>query len=132
MDTLLQDLRQSLRMLRQNPAFTFAAVAALALGIGANTAIFSVINTVLLNPLPYPDPGRLMIFMNTSPQGSGPGASLTKFNLWRQQTGAFEAVSAIQFSVANLTGGDEPEQIPSGHVSADFFRLFGAPIIAGR
>ena len=132
MGALLQDLRHSVRMVRQSPAFTIAAVAALALGIGANTAIFSVVNTVLLTPLPYPDPNRLVVFLNTSPQGSGPGASPTKFNLWRQQTGAFQDVSAYRFNVVNLTGGGDPEQIAAGQVSADFFRLFGAPVIAGR
>jgi putative ABC transport system permease protein len=132
MDHFLQDVRQSVRMLWRSPGFTMAVVAALALGIGANTAIFSVINTVLLKPLPYPDPNRLMVFTNTSPQGSGPGASPTKFNLWRQQTGAFQDVSAFRFSVVNLTGGADAEQIASGQVSADFFRLFGAPMVAGR
>src|SRR5881396_2700545 len=132
MDTLLDDLRHAMRMLRQNPGFTAAAVAALALGIGANTAIFSVLNTVLLKPLPYPDPDRLILFLNTSPQGSGPGASPTKFNVWRQQTGAFQDVSAYRFNVVNLTGGSDAEQIAAGQVSADFFRLFGAPVIAGR
>jgi len=132
MDDLLQDLRHSLRTLRRTPAFTIAVVAALALGIGANTAIFSVVNTVLLKPLPYPDPDRLMLFLNTSPQGSGPGASPTKFNVWRRQTGAFQDVSAYRFNVVNLTGGGDAEQIPAGQVSADFFRLFGAPVIAGR
>src|SRR4029079_18739691 len=132
MDDLLQDLRHSLRTLRRTPAFTLAVVAALALGIGANTAIFSVVNTVLLKPLPYPDPDRLMLFMNPSPQGSGPGASPTKFNVWRRQTGAFQDVSAYRFNVVNLTGGGDAEQMPAGQVSADFFRLFGAPVIAGR
>ena len=130
METFLQDLRHSLRTARQSPAFTVAAVAALALGIGANTAIFSVVNTVLLRPLPYPDPNRLVVFLNTSPQGSGPGASPTKFNNWRRQTSAFQDVSAYRFSVVNLTEGD-PEQIATAHVSADFFRLFGAPVVAG-
>ena len=132
MDDLLQDLRHSLRTLRRSPGFTIAVVAALALGIGANTAIFSVVNTVLLKPWPYPDPDRLMMFLNTSPQGSGPGASPTKFNVWRQQTGAFQDVSAYRFNVVNLTGGSDAEQIAAGQVSADFFRLFGAPVIAGR
>jgi len=132
MDDFLQDVRFSVRMLRRSPAFTLAVVAALALGIGANTAIFSVVNTVLLKPLPYPDPSRLMVFLNTSPQGSGPGASPTKFNVWRQQTRAFQDVSAYRFNVVNLTGTSDPEQIAAGQVSADFFRLFGAPVIAGR
>ena len=131
MNTLLQDLRHSWRMAWHSPAFTLAAVAALALGIGANTAIFSVVDTVLLRPLPYPDPGRLVVFLNTSPQGSFPGASPTKFNNWRRQTSAFQDVSAYRFSAVNLTEG-EPEQVATAHVSADFFRLFGAPIVAGR
>jgi predicted permease len=131
MDTLLQDLRHSLRLLRQHPAFTLAAVAALALGIGANTAIFSVVNTVLLKPVPYPDPDRLLVFTNTSPRGSGVGASPTKFALWRRQTAAFQDVSAYRFGAVNVTGAD-PEQIQAGRVSADFFRLFGAPVVAGR
>ena len=131
MDTLLQDLRCALRTARQNPAFTLAAVAALTLAIGANTAIFSVVNTVLLRPLPYPDPDRLVVFTTTSPQGSGFGASPTKFNTWRRQTAAFQDVSAYRFSVVNLTEG-EPEQVATAHVSADFFRLFGAPVSAGR
>jgi len=131
MDTLLHDLRHAVRMARQSPAFTAAAVAALALGIGANTAIFSVVNTVLLRPLPYPEPSRLVYFTNTSPQGSGPGASPTRFNIWRKQTGAFQDVSAYRFSAVNLTEGD-PEQIATAHVSAEFFRLFGAPVALGR
>jgi predicted permease len=131
MDMLLQDLRHAWRMARRTPAFTLAALAALALGIGANTAIFSVVNAVLLRPLPYRDPDRLVMFLNTSPQGSGPGASPTKFNIWRRQTTVVQDVSAYRFSVVNLTDG-ESEQIATAHVSADFFRLLGAPVAAGR
>jgi putative ABC transport system permease protein len=132
MDSILQDLRHCVRMLRRTPAFTIAVVSALALGIGVNVAVFSVINTVLLKPLPYPDPARLMVFVNTSPQGSGPGASPTKFNVWRRQTGAFQDVAAYRFSLVNLTGTGDPQQLAAGQVSADFFRLFGAPVMAGR
>ncbi len=132
MPTLWQDLRYAFRILAKNPGFTAIAVLTLALGIGANTAVFSVVNTVLLKPLPYPDPDRIVMFLLTSPEGSGPGASATKFNLWREKTSVFQDVSAYRFGVVNLTGGSYPEQIHSGQVSADFFRLFGAPVTRGR
>ena len=132
MDTFAQDLRHALRLLRNTPGFTIAAVAALALGIGANTAIFSVLNTVILKPLPYPDPERLVMFLNVSPQGSGGGASPTKFNVWRRQTTAFQDVSGYRFSVVNITGDANPEQVPAAYVSADFFRLFDAVPVMGR
>jgi putative ABC transport system permease protein len=131
MERLFQDLRHALRSARHDPVFTIAAVAALALGIGANTAIFSVVNAVLLKPLPYRDPARLVVFLNTSPQGAFPGASPTRFNIWRQQSAAFDDVSAYRFSAVNLTEG-EPEQVAAAHVSVNFFRLFGATIAAGR
>jgi predicted permease len=132
METFVQDVRHALRMLRHAPGFSIAAIAALALGIGANTAIFSVLNTVILKPLPYPDPERLVMFLNVSPQGSGGGASPTKFNVWRKQTSVFQDVSAYRFSVVNITGDATPEQVAAAYVSADFFRLFGAAPILGR
>lgn len=132
MDTFLQDLRHAVRTLWHAPGFTAAAVVALALGIGANTAIFSVLNAVILKPLPYPDPSRMVMFLNVSPQGSGGGSSPTKFNVWRRQTEVFDDISAYRFSVVNVTGDADPEQIPAGYVSADFFRLFGADPIRGR
>src|SRR5262245_44860755 len=132
MEALIQDLWQSLRMMRRTPGFTLAAVSVLALGIGANSAIFSVINTVLLKPLPYPDPDRLGMFMNVVPQGSSAGASPTRFNIWRRLTGAVQDVSAFRASVVNFTGIGDPEQLPAAQVSVDFFKLFGAPVVAGR
>ena len=127
------DLKYSLRMLFANPAFTVTAVAALALGIGANTAIFTVVDTVLLKPLTYPDPGRIVRFMNTSPQGSGSSASPLNFNTWRAQTSVFQDVAAYDFGGPgfNLTGA-VPEQVHGIHVSQAYFRLFGAPVLLGR
>ena len=132
MDGFLQDVRRSLRMFAQSPAFTFAAVAALTLGIGANTAIFSVVNAVLLQPLALPDADRVVVFMNVSQRGSGPAASPAKFMHYRQQTDVVQDVAAFNTGVMNFTGGGFPEQLPSGRVSAAFFRLTSAPIVAGR
>jgi putative ABC transport system permease protein len=132
MDTLLNDLRYALRTLVKAPAFSLAAIAALTLGIGANTAIFSVVNAVLLRPIAAPDADRLVFFMNTSPQGSNPGASPAKFVHWRQQTEVVQDVSAFAVNVINETSGGIPEQLRAGRASVDFFRLFGAPILRGR
>jgi predicted permease len=132
METLLRDLKHSLRAFLKSPGFTVAAVVALTLGIGTNTAIFSVVNSVLLKPAPFPDPDRLVMFLNTSPQGSGAGASPAKFQHWREQTGIVEDVAAFRTGVVNLTGGGFPEQLQSAQVSADYFRLFGARTMLGR
>ncbi len=130
MESFIKDLWHSLRTFRQSPGFTITAVVALALGIGASTAIFSVVNAVLLRPMPYPEPERLVLFMTTP--GWGTVASPAKFNAWREQTRVFQDISAFRFGVFNLTGGSYPEQIRSGQVSADFFRLFGVPLVRGR
>lgn len=119
-------------MFRQNPSFTATAVAALAIGIGSNTAIFSIVNTVLLKPPPFPESERIVMFMNTSPQGQGGGASPAKFFHWRAQSDVVVDVSAFRTGVVNWTGGEVPEQLRSAQVSASFFRLFGAPISPGR
>jgi putative ABC transport system permease protein len=132
MDELLKDLHYSLRTFLRSPGFTLTAVAALALGIGANTAIFSVINTVLLKPLNFPDPDRLVTMMNVSPEGSGAGASQAKFNIWRQQTSVVQDLAAYRNGTVNLTGNDKPEQVPSLQVSESYFRLFGITPILGR
>ncbi|MEZ5402521.1 MAG: ABC transporter permease [Bryobacteraceae bacterium] len=132
MDTFLQDLRHSLRMFWQSRAFTAAAVLALALGIGANTAIFSLVNTILLKPPPFPEAGRIVFFMNTSAQGSFAAASPAKFAHWARQTEVTEHASAFRGSVVNWTGTDAPEQLRAAQVTREFFTLFGAPLLQGR
>jgi putative ABC transport system permease protein len=131
-ETFLKDLKHSLRMFAQSPAFTLAAVATLALGIGANTAIFSVVNAVLLRPVAMPDPDRLVMFQTTTPQGSGLASSPVKFQLYRSQTSVVQDVSAFNTGIVNYTGGSFPEQLTRGQVSAGFFRLFGATLLHGR
>ena len=130
----MRDFKHSLRMFAQNPAFTIPAVLALALGIGANTAIFSVINTVLLKPLTYPEPERIVQFMLVFRNNSGPGASVPKFMNWKSQANVFEDVAGYDFGGPglNLTGGAFPEQVQGIHVTADYFRLFGARPLYGR
>src|ERR1700683_4461263 len=127
------NFKHALRMFRANPGFTFAAMAALALGIGINTAIFTVVDTVLLKPLTYPDADRMVRFLVTSPQGNGPVASIPKFMLWRQQTSAFQDVAAYDSGGPgyNLTG-DRPEQVHGIHVTQGYFPLFGATPLLGR
>src|SRR5262245_50549020 len=128
----LQDLKQSLRRLALSPAFTLAALAALTLGIGVNTAIFSVVNAVLLRPVSFPEPDRLVMLMTVSPQASGIVLSPVELQHFRRQTGVLQDVAAFSSGVINYTGGSFPEQLPSGQVSAGFFRLFGASPVLGR
>jgi predicted permease len=133
-EDLWRDLRFVLRSLRKTPGFTAIAILVLTIGIGVNTAVFSVINTVLLKPLSYPEPQRLVMLMNTGPQGSFPGANVPKYAIWRQQTSIFDKVAGYDTGGAglNLTGGDHPLQVQGVHVTADYFSMLGAPVIAGR
>jgi putative ABC transport system permease protein len=133
MSNFRDNFKHALRMFRANPGFTFAAIAALALGIGINTAIFTVVDTVLLKPLTYPDADRIVQFMLTSPEGNGPAASIPKFMLWQQQTSAFQDVAAYDFGGPgfNLTGA-QPEQVHGIHVTQGYFHLFGASPMLGR
>src|SRR5271154_3109871 len=133
-ENLLQDIRYAIRMLRRSPGFTATAIAALALGIGANTAIFTVVNTVLLQPLAYPQPNRLVQLELSGPEGNANVTSIPKYMVWREQTQVFQDVAAYDEGGpgVNLTGGDRPEPLKGVHVSASFFPLFGASMAAGR
>jgi putative ABC transport system permease protein len=132
MDAFLNDLKHSLRTFLRNPGFTLTALAALTLGIGTNTAIFSVVNRVLLKPVAAPDPDNIVVLGSSSPSGVRVGASETRYNLWREQTSLFQDVSAYRHASMNLTGVDAPEQIGMVQVSADYFRLFGLQVVQGR
>jgi putative ABC transport system permease protein len=133
METLLADARQALRMLRNSPTFTAIAVAALALGIGANTGIFSVIDKVMLQPLPYPEPDRIMMIGRKFPQGTGYSSSIPKYMVWRQNK-VFSAMTLYDFSGPgmNLTDGDRPQQVKGVHITADYFKVFGIGPALGR
>jgi putative ABC transport system permease protein len=133
-ETLRQDAMIAARMLRRRPGFAIAAKATLALGIGANTAIFSLINATLLEPLPYPEADRIVQLWLTAPDGGGVTLSIPEVNILAQQTDAFEDVAAYDLGGpgVNITGVDEPEQVKAIHVSAAYFRLFGARVESGR
>jgi putative ABC transport system permease protein len=128
-----KDVKHALHLFFKSPGFTIAAVSALALGIGANTAIFTVVNAVLLKPLAYPDADRIVACELTSPDGNFPAASIPKFQIWQQQTSVFKDVGAHDFAGPgfNITG-DRPELVHGIHVSEAWFRVFGAPVMLGR
>jgi len=132
-ENVWRDIRFALRSLLKTPGFTLVAILVIAVGIGANSAVFSVINAVLLKPLTYPDPQSLVEVMNTG-NDSDPFASVPKFNIWQQQRSIFQHVAAYDTGGAglNLTGNDQPEQVQGVHVSGDYFATLGAPVIVGR
>src|SRR5262245_1521286 len=131
---LLADLRYALRLLRKTPIFTIAAIGTLALGIGANTTIFSLIRTVLLQPLPYADPDRLvMVWADASHVGfpkntPAPG----NYNVWRAQNRSFVDMAATRSANASLTTDGPPEQVLGRAVSANFFNVLGVQPQLGR
>ena len=132
METLLQDLRFGFRMLTKSPGFTIVAVAALALGIGANTAIFSVVNGVLLRPLPYAEPDRLVTIFGTERMFRQSAVSPADFVEWRNQNHVFEDLIAYTGGSFNLSGGDQPARVDGIAVSASFFPVLGVSPAVGR
>jgi putative ABC transport system permease protein len=132
METLLQDLRYGLRMLRQSPGFTAVAVITLALGIGANTAMFSVINSVLLHSLPFRDSSRVMVVWKTMSNGSPNAFSTPAFLEMRQQGGLLAHLGAFSSVGKNLGGKDLPERIAGGKVNYDLLPVLGVQPIQGR
>jgi predicted permease len=132
METLGQDLRYGVRMLAKNPGFTTVAVLTLALGIGANTAIFSVVNGVLLNPLPYRQPDQLVALYTSSAEGDRGTSSYPNFLDWVSDNRSFSALAAYRPDSFNLAGTGEPERVPVEMVSASFFPLLGVRPILGR
>ncbi|HKO05890.1 MAG TPA: ABC transporter permease, partial [Candidatus Acidoferrales bacterium] len=131
MNALWQDIRHGLRALWKNPTFAAIAVLTLALGIGANTAIFSVVHAVLLRPLPYADPDRLVVLRETSLLGESSDAYLN-FVDWREQSRSFVSMGASRGDSFNLTGSGEPERLPGALVSAGWLETLGARPALGR
>ncbi|HEX8144506.1 MAG TPA: ABC transporter permease [Pyrinomonadaceae bacterium] len=132
MGTIWQDLRYGFRMLRKSPGFTVVTILALALGIGANTAIFSVVNAVLLRTLPFPTAERLVFISEWSQQVPNMSVSYPNFTDWREQNRVFEQLAAFRGAGLILTGVGEPERVDGREVSASFFSVLGTNPAIGR
>jgi putative ABC transport system permease protein len=133
LETILQDLRYGIRVLARNPGFTVVAVLTLALGIGANTAIFTVIDAVLLQPLPYPDPGRVVWVTEFMPQSGRDTVLTPEYAAWEKEERVFDRFGAFSLTRGiNLTGGAHPERILAGHVTQSFFPVLGIEPALGR
>jgi putative ABC transport system permease protein len=134
MDTLLNDIRHGLRSLLKRPGFTAIALITLALGIGANTAIFSIVNAVLLRPLPFKDPDQLIILWERRENSGRANLPLSghEFQAFKERTKSFAALTMIQPDTLNLTGRGDPMSVNVGHVTTDFFPVVGVPPLMGR
>jgi len=132
MSTLLHDLRYAARMLAKSPAFAIAAVLTLALGIGASTALFSVVNGVLLSPLPYPDAGRLTAIYDHSPEFEHAPVSYLNFLDWQRDSKSFSSMAIYRNQDYSFTGAQPAERVSGSMISADFFRVLGQHPILGR
>src|SRR5713101_813220 len=134
METLLQDIRFGVRMLGKNRAFTFVALLTLALGIGANVAIFSVVNAVLLRPLPFKEPGRLVMVWERRPNSGTANLPISahEFVAWKERAHSFESLTLIQPDGLNLTGRGDPVTVTAAQVSGQFFSVVGIQPLLGR
>jgi putative ABC transport system permease protein len=132
LETLWQDLRYGARVLMRSPGFTLVTVTTLALGIGANAAIFSFVNAVLLKPLPYPDPERIISVREKRPDGGSNPISTLNFLDWERQNRCFQFLSAFTGDRVTLTGSDSPEQLDVQRVSASYFKALGVEATLGR
>jgi predicted permease len=130
--TLLQDLRYTLRMLAKSPGFAAVAILTLALGIGANTAIFSIVNGVLLNPLPFPHPQELTVLYEHTPNDEKSSISYPNFLDWQRTNSTFASMAAYRHEDFNVTVSGEPERVRGGMISAEFFPILGVKPLLGR
>src|SRR6266851_8082225 len=132
MMSLWQDVRYGLRLLGKNPGFTAIAILTLALGIGANTALFSVVNGVLLNPLPFPNPNQLVAVYTKSPNFQESSISYPNFLDWQKDSHSFASLSAFRSDDFNMTGAGEPQRVHIHMISAEFFTALGIQPLLGR
>ena len=132
LDQLLQDIRFGVRTLRKNPGFAMVAVATLALGIGANTAIFSVVENVVLAPLPYPQPDRLVMVSESRPNATQLSITYPDFRDWQRNARSFEQMAAFNWRDYDLTSPGTAEHLNGTEVSSGFFATLGVKPILGR
>src|SRR6185436_4100645 len=131
MQTLWQNLRYSLRLIGRKPGFTLMAVLTLALGIGATTAIFSVVYATLYEPMPYPKPDQLVMVWSQV-KGGRNSASVGDYLEWKQRSASFQSLNAWGGATFNVATEDHPEQIQAALMTPDFFRMTGVPLWLGR
>ncbi len=132
MNTLIADVRFAIRGMRRSPGFTVVAILTLALGIGANTAIFSFVDGVLLKPLSNPKPEELVMIWEKPPGGDRNGISALNYLDWQSQSKSFQYMSAVAGATLTLSGSGEPQQLKATQVSASYFELWGDHAALGR
>ena len=132
MDQLLQDIRFGWRLLRRSPGFTAAAVVALALGVGATTAIFSAVNPILFEPLPYPSSGRIAVILEIRSDGLRNAGTFGMYRELAERNRSFDAIAVLKPWQPTMTGADQPERFDAQRVSASYFQVLGLSPTLGR